>query len=210
MDRQIAPWGRTARIVTQVAPHTSHRTGPRQTRQKHQKTAGEVNVPSVTAFLQSLQASSWGVFIHNKAWAFTTVEVVHVVAVSLLLGTIMIVDLRLLGRAAAKRPFMDVAGQVLPFTWTAFAVALIAGALLFISRAADYAASPVFWAKMALIALAGINMAVFEFITVRGVGTWNLAPVPPADARLAGAVSISCWIAVTFLGRLIGFTLEGD
>jgi hypothetical protein len=169
-----------------------------------------VNVPSVAAFLQSLEASPWGTFIHNKTWAFTTVEVVHVVAVSLLIGTIMIVDLRLLGRAAAKRPFTDVARQVLPFTWAAFVVAVIAGSLLFSSRATDYVASPVFWAKMALIVLAGINMAVFEFITVRGVSKWNLEPVPPVAARLAGVVSISCWLAVIFLGRLIAFTLEGD
>ena len=167
-------------------------------------------MPSVTAFLQSLEASSWGVFIHNKAWAFTTVEVVHVFAVSLLLGTIMIVDLRLLGLASAKRLFTEVARQVLPFTWAAFVLAVAAGSLLFISRATEYVASPVFWTKMALIVLAGINMIIFEFVTVRGVEKWNLDASPPPAARLAGAVSISCWILVIALGRLIGFTLQGD
>jgi hypothetical protein len=174
-----------------------------------------VNVPSIAAVsiaavLERLEASPWAVFIHNRAWAFTTVEVIHVVAVSLLLGTILIVDLRLLGRAAAKRPFTDVARETLPFTWVAFAVAVAAGALLFPSRATVYAASPVFLGKMALIVLAGINMAVFEFITVRGVRRWNAAPLPPGAARLAGVVSISCWIAAIFLGRLIGFTLDTD
>jgi uncharacterized membrane protein len=169
-----------------------------------------VNVPSVTALLQSLEASSWGVFIHSKMWAFTTVEVVHVFAVSVLLGTIMIVDLRLLGLALAKRPFTDVAGQLLPFTWAAFAMAVGAGSLLFISRAAEYFASPVFWTKMALIGLAGINMIIFEFITVRGVEKWNLDAAPPPSARLAGAISISCWILVIAFGRLIGFTLQGE
>jgi uncharacterized membrane protein len=169
-----------------------------------------VRVPSVTAFLQSLEASSWGAFIHNKAWAFTTIEVVHVFAVSLLLGTIMIVDLRLLGIAAAKRPFTDLARQVLPFTWTAFVIAVIAGALLFISRATEYAANPVFWTKMALIALAGINMIIFEFITARGAEKWNLDAAPPPAARLAGAISITSWILVIFVGRLIHFTLLED
>jgi hypothetical protein len=169
-----------------------------------------VSVPSITAFLESLQASPWGVFIHKKAWAFTSIEVVHVFAVSLLLGTIMIVDLRLLGLTSAKRPFTDVAGKVLPFTWAAFVITVAAGALLFISRATDYVASPVFWAKMALIVLAGINMAVFEFITVRDVAKWNLDSAPPPAARLAGAISISSWVLVIFLGRLIGFALQGD
>ncbi len=167
-------------------------------------------MPSVAAFLHSLEASSWGLFIHNKVWAFTTVEVVHVFAVSLLLGTIMIVDLRLLGLATAKRPFTDLARGVLPFTWAAFVVVVAAGSLLFISRATEYVASPVFWTKMALIVLAGINMIIFEFVTVRGVEKWNLDASPPPAARLAGAVSISCWILVIALGGLIGFTLQGD
>jgi hypothetical protein len=167
-------------------------------------------VPSVTAFLESLQASPWAVFIHKKAWAFTTIEVVHVFAVSLLLGTIMIVDLRLLGLVSAKRPFTDVARRLLPFTWAAFVIAVAAGALLFISRATDYVASAVFWIKMGIIVLAGINMAIFEFATVRDVDKWNLDPAPPAAARLAGVVSISSWVLAIFLGRLIGFALQGD
>jgi hypothetical protein len=188
------------------------RTGRCHARQETVKTQsrGEVNVPSVTAFLQSLEASSWGAFIHKTAWAFTAIEVVHVFAVSLLLGTIMIVDLRLLGVATAKRPFTDLARPVLPFTWAAFVVAVAAGSLLFISRATEYVASPVFWTKMALIILAGINMIVFEFITVRDVAKWNLDFRPPPMARIAGAISITCWVLVIFFGRLIGFTLQGD
>jgi uncharacterized membrane protein len=169
-----------------------------------------VNVQSVAAFLESLQASPWGVFIHKRAWAFTTIEVVHVLAVSLLLGTIMIVDLRLLGFASTRRAFTELARQVLPFTWFAFGLVIIAGSLLFISRPAEYFENPVFWTKMALIVLAGVNMMIFEFITVRGVQKWNLDPVPPPAARLAGALSISCWILVIVLGRLIGFTLQGE
>ena len=167
-------------------------------------------MPSVTAFLDSLQASSLGVFIHKKAWAFTTVEVAHVFAGSLLLGTIMIVDLRLLGLASKKRAFTELARQVLPFTWSAFVLTIVAGSLLFISRPTEYFESPVFWTKMALIVLAGVNMMIFEFITVRGVQKWNLDPVPPAAARLAGAVSISCWVLVIAFGRLIGFMLQGE
>ena len=167
-------------------------------------------MPSVTAFLESLQASPWAVFIHKTAWAFTTIEVIHVFAVSLLLGTIMMVDLRLLGLAPVRRPFTELARQVLPFTWAAFVIAVVAGSLLFISRAMDYVASPVFWIKMALIVLAGVNMAIFEFSTVRGVEKWNLDPAPPREVRLAGALSISCWVLVIFFGRLIGFALQGD
>ena len=163
---------------------------------------------SITAFLQWLQALPLAVFIHKTPWAFTTIEVVHVFAVSLVIGTIAIVDLRLLGVASTKRPFVDLSRQVLPLTWVAFALAVIAGSLLFISRATEYFGSTLFWIKMALIVLAGINMIVFEFITVRGVEKWNLDPIPPPPARLAGAISISCWLLVAGFGRWIGFTLQ--
>jgi len=161
---------------------------------------------SITAFLQWLQNLPLAVFVHKTAWAFTTVEVVHVFAVSLVLGTIAIVDLRLLGLASAKRPFAELSRQVLPFTWAAFVIAVIAGVLLFISRPTEYVATPAFWIKMSLIVLAGINMMIFEFITVRSVQEWNVG-APPPPARLAGGLSIACWVLVVFFGRLIGFTL---
>jgi hypothetical protein len=169
-----------------------------------------VNLQSIAAFLETLQASSWAVFIHKKAWAFTTVEVIHVFAVSMVLGTIAIVDLRLLGLASTKRSFAELSRQVLPFTWAAFVLAAIAGSLLFISRATDYLVSPVFWIKMSLIAVAGVNMAVFEFITVRDVQKWDLNRTPPAPARLAGGISIACWALVVVFGRLIAFSLQGE
>ena len=165
---------------------------------------------SVTAFLEQLQALPLAVFIHKTPWAFTTVEVIHVVAVSLLIGTITIVDLRLLGIAFARRPFAELSRQVLPFTWAAFVLAVTAGALLFISRATQYFVNPVFWIKMALIVIAGINMMIFEFITVRGVQSWNIDPIPPQPARLAGAISIASWALVIVLGRLIFFTLPTE
>lgn len=164
----------------------------------------------ITQFLQWLQALPLSVFIHKTAWAFTAVEVVHVFAIAFMIGTIMIVDLRLLGFGSRKHAFTDYTRLLLPFTWVAFAIAVIAGALLFISRPLEYFGNAVFWTKMGLIALAGVNMAVFEFVTVRGVKDWDLSPTPPIAARLAGAISITCWLLVLFCGRLIGFTLQGE
>jgi uncharacterized membrane protein len=165
---------------------------------------------SINELLEWLQASSLAVFIHKTAWAFTTIEVVHVFAVSLVIGTIMIVDLRLLGLASTRRPFAELSRQVLPFTWAAFVIAVIAGSLLFISRATEYFVNTMFWIKMSLIVLAGINMVIFEFITVRGVKEWNLNPTPPSPARLAGGISIACWVLVLVFGRLIAFTLPTE
>jgi hypothetical protein len=161
----------------------------------------------ITRFLEWLQALPLAVFIHKTPWAFTTIEVIHIFAVSMVIGTVAIVDLRLLGFASTRRPFAELSRQVLPFTWAAFVLAVVAGSLLFISRATDYFANAVFWVKMSLIVVAGINMAIFEFVTVRDVQKWNLDPTPPRPARLAGGLSITCWVLVVVFGRLIAFSL---
>jgi len=166
-----------------------------------------LNVQSVTTFLEWLQATPPAVFIHQTKWAFTTIEVIHVFAISLVIATIAIVDLRLLGHASTHRPFTELARQVLPATWAAFGVAVIAGLLLFISQATGYFTNTVFWIKMCILVLAGINMLIFELITVRGVQEWDLKAVPPLRARLAGGISLTCWVLVVVFGRWTGFTM---
>src|SRR5262249_31544337 len=136
--------------------------------------------------------------------------IIHVLAISLVIGSIAVVDLRLLGLASTKRPFTELARAFLPWTWSAFAVAVVAGSLLFISQAATYFVNTVFWIKMGVLVLAGINMLVFELITVRGVAKWDLAPTPPWQARLAGGISILCWALIVAFGRWTGFSMLPD
>jgi hypothetical protein len=160
-----------------------------------------------TALMEWLQATSLAVFIHQTKWVFTTIEVIHVVAISLVIGSIAIVDLRLLGIASTRRPFTQLARDVLPLTWTAFVLAAVTGSLMFISQAAAYFTTTTFWIKMSIMALAGINMLIFEFITVQGVEEWDVEPTPPPPARLAGGISIACWLLIFVFGRWTGFTV---
>lgn len=159
------------------------------------------------SLMEWLASTSPAVFIHQNPWAFTTVQVIHVVAISLVISTIAMVDVRLLGLASTKRPFVELARGILPFTWAAFIVAVAAGSLLFISRATDYYVNPIFLIKMFLIVVAGINMLIFEFGTLRGVAEWNLKPIPPLPARLAGGISLGCWVLVVVFGRLTDFVI---
>jgi hypothetical protein len=161
---------------------------------------------SVTDLLHWLEATSLAVFIHDHKWAFTTIAVVHVFSIAMMVATISVVDLRLLGLAFTKRPFTELAGQVLPATWVAFVVAAIAGSLIFISQATDHFENTAFRIKMLLIVAAGINMLIFELITARGAPNWDLK-IPPPSARLAGGISIACWALVIVFGRWTGFTM---
>jgi hypothetical protein len=155
---------------------------------------------------QSLQDSSVGIFVAESAWAFPTIESIHVIALVLVVGTIAIMDLRLLGATSRDWAVTLVSRDTLPFTWGAFVLAAITGSLLFISKATTYIANPYFQAKMVFLALAGINMAILHTTSWKTVGQWDTAAVPRA-AKIAATLSLACWILVVFFGRVIGFTL---
>lgn len=146
-------------------------------------------------------------FIKESSWLFPAIESVHVIALTLVVGTIAIVDLRLLGLASTRRRYTALSREVLPWTWGAFAAAAAAGLLMFISNPVAYFGNADFRVKLALIALAGCNMAAFRLLTVRTVARWDGAGTPPRAVRLAGAISLACWIAVVVFGRRIGFSM---
>jgi len=146
--------------------------------------------------------------IRENDLLFPLVESVHVLSICLVVGSILVVDLRLLGLASINRPVSRVANGILPLTWSAFAVAVASGSLLFISNATKYLENGYFVAKILLICAAGLNMVVFHFISARDLPKWENEKTLPRQAQLAGALSILLWVSVVTCGRWIGFTME--
>ena len=152
-----------------------------------------------------LEESPLGLAITESEWLFPTIETLHVLALALVFGSIAMLDLRLLGVANRDRGVAQLSEEVLPWTWSAFVVAAITGALMFISAATNYYDNGPFRIKLILLALAGLNMAVFQFTTFRSVQSWNLALPTPQAARIAGSLSLVFWVGVVVAGRWIGF-----
>jgi hypothetical protein len=163
---------------------------------------------NLDALLTWLQDTSIATAVRENEILFPWIESIHVLAFVVVVGSISIVDLRLLGLASRERPVSDLLRELLPITWGAFAIAATAGALLFSSKPLDYAHSGLFQAKMVLLALAGINMVVFHAFTGREVERWKASAPTPVAARTAGALSLILWIGVVTCGRWIGFTLK--
>lgn len=136
---------------------------------------------------------------------FPWIESLHVLALVVVVGTIAMVDLRLIGFRAGERGVRALIREVLPYTWVAFALALATGFLLFASSASTYAENIAFRIKLCLLLLAGLNMLAFHLTTYRSVHLWDQLTTPPWRARLAGAVSLGCWALVVAFGRWIGF-----
>jgi len=154
---------------------------------------------------QQLQDLSFPSQIRESDWLFPTLETVHVLALVLVVGSILIADLRLLGIANRARPVRSVIAETLPLTWSAFAVAAVAGSLLFSSKAVTYYDDWPFRIKMLCLVLAGINMACFHALTYRHVAQWDMGPTP-IGARVAAGLSLILWVTIVGAGRWIGFT----
>jgi hypothetical protein len=159
-------------------------------------------------FLQTLQDSAIATAIREGESLFPWIECVHVLALTVVIGSIAIVDLRLLGVASRDRTVAQTTAAVLPVTWIAFVFAVLTGGLMFSSNATVYAHNFYFQIKMALIALAGINMTLFHLVLHRGVDGWHTPALTPLRARFVGALSLCLWIAIAAFGRWIGFTLN--
>ena len=148
-----------------------------------------------------------GELVRENDLLFPFIESVHVLAVCLVVGSIAVVDLRLLGFASVDRPVGRLMRSILPITVGAFGLAVAAGSLLFISHASKYLENRFFIAKITLIALAGVNMTVFHLIGARNLDQWENDATPPPSARVAGGLSLLLWISVVACGRWIGFTM---
>jgi len=138
--------------------------------------------------------------IRENDLLFPLIESVHVVAICLVVGSILAVDLRLLGFASVHRSVSRVTAGILPLTWVAFALAVASGGLLFISNATKYLENGYFVAKLVLIGAAGLNMAIFHFISAKDMPLWENQSRPPFQARLAGGLSVLLWISVVACG----------
>jgi hypothetical protein len=160
--------------------------------------------------LDALHNSGFSEAIRNSLYIFPLMEAVHVIALTLVFGTIMVVDLRLLGFASKSRPYTRVSHDMLKWTWGAFALAALTGTLMFVTNAQVYFHNGFFRAKFALMALAGLNMLVFQLTTGRHPEGWDTAPVAPAPARIAAIASLTLWVLVIGMGRTVGFTTTGQ
>ena len=160
--------------------------------------------------IQLIQASGPAEWMRTSVKAMPVVESLHVLAAATVFGSIFIVDLRLLGLLDMRRRYTLISREMLRLTWVAFGVAVVAGTLMFSANAHTYYVNTAFRLKMLAVLAAGVNMAVFQRITLKTVGSWDERAPVPWSARLAGGLSIVLWTSVIFLARWIGFTKGYD
>ena len=165
-------------------------------------------IASIEDFAGWLKDSPVANFIQESEWAFQALETAHVLALTLVVGTIAIVDLRLLGLASTDRKVTEIARDCLKWTWASFIVALLTGGLMFTSNAVKYLGALPFRLKLLFLLLAGLNMLIFQLITSRDIANWDHSRPVPVAGKIAGALSLALWIGIVTFGRWTGFVIN--
>jgi hypothetical protein len=143
--------------------------------------------------------------IRESENAYSLIETVHVLGITAVLGTIAVVDLRLLGVVLTQTPVARIALPLIRLTWSGFVVMLVSGALLFAAQAANLYSNTAFRVKLVLLALLALNLVVLHSTVFKGVDSWGSAPRSPPRARFAAFVSLFLWSGVVASGRAIAY-----
>ncbi|HEY6510087.1 MAG TPA: DUF6644 family protein [Vicinamibacterales bacterium] len=154
------------------------------------------------AVFQWFERTSLSVAINESLWAFAVVEAVHLLALAVIGGAVLAVDLRLLGLAFQKQRVADIARVLQPWLIWSLIGMLLTGFVLFISLAASkYYVHDYFWVKMYFLAAA----IVFSFTIRHRVIMGDDARANSAFAKLVALVSIFLWSGVGLAGKAIGY-----
>jgi hypothetical protein len=152
-----------------------------------------------------LERSPLSMALRESNWGYAGLIMAHVLALGLFLGSVMLVDFRLIGNrmTGGEAPLEDFVDRLLPWTRGAFAVMTVSGLLLLCTEAAKCYASTAFRIKLAMIVAAGVNVWIFHRKTYRAMDRADGATL--ARARLAGAFSLLLWIGALAAGRAVGY-----
>ena len=141
--------------------------------------------------------------IRETRWMYATFETSHYIGLALLVGGIMLIDLRVLGFARTL-PLKSMIG-LLPFVWVGFLINVLSGSMLFIYGATSFGYNHAFWLKMTFIVLAGLNALAFDISVRRSRADWVGADLPPTYVKAFATLSFVLWLCVVTTGRWMAY-----
>jgi hypothetical protein len=159
------------------------------------------------ALIQAIEGGTINTWILSSYWLWPVLEIIHFVGLSLLLGAMLIVDLRLAGYL--RQINIMATHQLLPWAVFGFLLNLVTGTLFFLGDPARYAINIGFQLKMVLLLIAGLNALWFIWKINPRVAGWDAHGDTPNDAKAVAILSLFAWLGVLLLGRLIPYIGTG-
>ena len=157
---------------------------------------------SLLPFFQWCENTPVGHAIRSSLWLFPVIESFHLLALALIGGAVLVVDLRLLGFGLRRQPVARLAREAQPWLVGGLFVMVSSGILLFTSEAIKCYYNPAFWTKMTFL----LPAIVFTFTVRRKVAAADETGVRPLWGKLVALVSVTLWSVVGAAGRWIGFS----
>ena len=154
-------------------------------------------------FLAWLETTGIANAIRTIPWMYPAFETAHYVGLSILVGGILLIDLRVLGFARGL-PLKSMIG-LLPFVWVGFIINVLSGSMLFIYGATNFGVNGAFQLKMAFMVVAGLNALAFDLAVRRSGGTWVAADRPPGHVKGFATLSLVFWVCVVTTGRWMAY-----
>ncbi len=149
---------------------------------------------------ERIERSPIGEFMRGSHVTFPIFEIVHLIGLALFLGTLLLINLGLLGVGMRRQPAHQLASALAPWTWSGFGLLMITGPFMFSGQAAKWHDNALFWVKMFVLIIA----IIFQF-SVRGRITSVEDPLSSRAARLIGGTSLLLWISIGFMSKMMEF-----
>ncbi len=147
-------------------------------------------------FFEAFEQMAWVQWISHSWWLYPAISVLHYFTIFWVVGTIALVDLRILGLAGRGQTATEWTEQLAPWTWTAMTICLVTGFLMFATGAGEFIFSVPFLGKLAATVVA----IVLAVVVHRGVPEWDRAPAMPASAKILAALCLVVWLGTILLG----------
>jgi len=159
------------------------------------------------SFARSIVGSPLNTWVQSVSWLWPLMEIIHFIGLSLLLGALLVIDLRMAGYFRSLSPAAT--HKLLPWVFTGFGLNLVTGILFFYGDPMRYSANVGFQLKMLLIFVAGINALVYYWKIRPALHNWDADGGPPVLWKAVAWTSLLAWTGVLLLGRLIPYIGSG-
>ena len=156
------------------------------------------------ALLGAIEEGSIASAMRDSLWIYPFVETIHIIGFSILVGAIVMFDLRILG-ISKRISVRMLAHHLLPWSLAALLLIVPTGLLMFASEASDLVSNRAFVVKMLLLMLAGTNAAAFHLGSFRNAELWDQNTPAPAGAKLHAVASMLIWAGIITCGRMIAY-----
>jgi hypothetical protein len=156
-------------------------------------------------FLAWIDTFPSSLMLRESTFGFPILITVHLISLCMFAGLVIMMDLRLAGFGNKSTPISQIQKRLFPWQMVGLVVSSISGFVLVYSQPLRYYGKVLFWVKLGLMALAGLNAMIFHLTTYRSVADWDTERRLPLRVRVAGGLSLLLWAGVIVFGRLTAY-----